>query len=47
MREISANIAEAVVGVAFERGLARTDRPDHIGDAVRAEMFTPDYPVYA
>ncbi|NNK62493.1 MAG: NAD-dependent malic enzyme [Gemmatimonadetes bacterium] len=46
IREISANIAEAVAAVAFERGLARVDRPDDLGSAVRDAMFTPEYPVY-
>ena len=46
IREISANIAESVASVAFERGLARIDRPDDLGGAVRDAMFTPDYPVY-
>ncbi|MBT8338353.1 MAG: NAD-dependent malic enzyme, partial [Gemmatimonadetes bacterium] len=40
IREISANIAEAVAAVAFERGLARVDRPDDLGSAVRDAMFT-------
>lgn len=47
IREVSAYIAEAVAGVAFERGLARVPRPDNLGAAVRAAMFKPDYPEYA
>jgi malate dehydrogenase (oxaloacetate-decarboxylating)(NADP+) len=47
IREISASIAEAVAGVAFERGLARAQRPDDLGAHVRASMFTPEYPLYA
>jgi len=47
IREVSVRIAEAVAGVAFERGLAGIDRPDDVGKAVRDAMFTPDYPVYA
>jgi len=46
IREISANIAEAVASVAFARGLARAQRPNDIGAAVRAAMFTPEYPNY-
>jgi malate dehydrogenase (oxaloacetate-decarboxylating)(NADP+) len=46
IREVSAYIAEAVAGVAFERGLARAPRPDDLGATVRAAMFQPDYPVY-
>lgn len=47
IREVSAYIAEAVAGVAFERGLAAVPRPDNLGAAVRAAMFKPDYPEYA
>jgi len=46
IREVSANIAEAVAGVAFDRGLARAKRPDDLGAAVRAAMFQPEYPIY-
>jgi malate dehydrogenase (oxaloacetate-decarboxylating)(NADP+) len=46
IREVSAYIAEAVAGVAFERGLARASRPEDLGAAVRAAMFQPEYPVY-
>lgn len=47
IREVSVRIAEAVAGVAFERGLAKAPRPDDLGKAVRDRMFTPDYPLYA
>ena len=47
IREVSAVIAEAVAGVAFERGLARAERPHDLGAAVRGEMFDPTYPIYA
>ena len=43
---MSAYIAEAVAGVAFERGLARAARPEDLGTAVRAAMFQPEYPIY-
>ena len=46
IREVSAEIAEAVAGVAFNRGLARVDRPDDLGAAVRESMFDPAYPIY-
>ncbi len=46
IREVSANIAEAVAGVAFQRGLARVERPQDLGVEVRKSMFTPDYPIY-
>jgi malate dehydrogenase (oxaloacetate-decarboxylating)(NADP+) len=47
IREVSAYIAEAVAGVAFERGLARAERPEDLGAAVRDAMFEPDYPTHA
>ncbi len=47
IREVSAQIAEAVAGVAFERGLAGIDRPDDLEALVRREMFVPDYPTLA
>jgi malate dehydrogenase (oxaloacetate-decarboxylating)(NADP+) len=46
IREVSANIAEAVASVAFERGLARAERPHDLGTVVRDAMFQPDYPTY-
>ncbi|MFQ5538424.1 MAG: NAD-dependent malic enzyme [Gemmatimonadota bacterium] len=46
IREVSAHIAEAVAGVAFERGIARVEQPDDLGAVVRAAMFVPDYPTY-
>ncbi|HKJ01142.1 MAG TPA: NAD-dependent malic enzyme [Longimicrobiales bacterium] len=46
IREVSAHIAEAVAGVAFERGLARVPRPGDLGAVVREAMFQPVYPVY-
>ena len=47
IREVSARIAEAVAGVAFQRGLARAEEPEDLGKAVRDAMFTPEYPEYA
>ena len=46
IREVSAHIAEAVAGVAFDRGLARAERPEDLGAAVRSAMFEPEYPIY-
>ena len=47
IRDASWQIAAAVALVAWERGLAKAPRPDDIGKAVEAAMFTPDYPEYA
>jgi malate dehydrogenase (oxaloacetate-decarboxylating)(NADP+) len=47
IREVSARIAEAVAGVAFDRGLARVQRPGDVGAMVRAAMFDPEYPTFA
>jgi malate dehydrogenase (oxaloacetate-decarboxylating)(NADP+) len=46
IREVSAQVAEAVAIVAFERGLARVDRPNDVGEMVREEMFEPTYPIW-
>jgi len=46
IREVSARIAEAVAGVAFDRGLAGVERPDDLGAVVRQAMFEPEYPLY-
>jgi malate dehydrogenase (oxaloacetate-decarboxylating)(NADP+) len=46
IREISADIAEAVAGVAYKRKLARAPRPKNLGKAVRAAMFSPEYRMY-
>jgi len=46
IREVSAHIAEAVAGVAFERGLGGVERPQDLGTAVRDAMFQPEYPAY-
>jgi malate dehydrogenase (oxaloacetate-decarboxylating)(NADP+) len=47
IREVSAYIAEAVAGVAFERGLAGVERPGDLAATVRAAMFDPEYPTFA
>ncbi len=47
IREISANIAEAVARVAFDRALAGVEPFEDLAAAIREEMFEPDYPDYA
>ncbi len=46
VREVSARIAEAVAGVAFDRGLAGVERPKDLSAVVRQAMFEPEYPMY-
>jgi len=46
IREVSAQIAEAVATVAFERGIARAERPTDLGAAIQAAMFDPVYQSY-
>ena len=43
IRDVSVEIAVAVAEVAYERGLARRDRPKDLRAAVEDEMFTPEY----
>jgi malate dehydrogenase (oxaloacetate-decarboxylating)(NADP+) len=43
IREVSHAIAIAVASVAFDRGLARCDRPADIAAAVTAAMYEPHY----
>lgn len=47
IRQVSARIAEQVAGIAYDRGLADSERPDDIPDAIRDYMFQPVYPHYA
>jgi len=47
IREVSARIAEQVAGIAYDRGLADSERPDDIPGAIRDYMFQPVYPHYA
>jgi len=47
IREVSVAIAAAVAEVAWARGLARSRRPDDPAAFIRAQMFEPDYPIYA
>jgi malate dehydrogenase (oxaloacetate-decarboxylating)(NADP+) len=44
IRPVSARIAEAVAGLAFDRGLARHPRPANLLDSIRSMMFEPVYP---
>jgi malate dehydrogenase (oxaloacetate-decarboxylating)(NADP+) len=46
IRDVSARIATAVAGVAFDRGLAGVARPDDLEALVRSAMFEPEYPIY-
>jgi malate dehydrogenase (oxaloacetate-decarboxylating) len=46
LREITAASAAAVCAEAFERGLARAERPDDLEAAARAAMWSPDYPSF-
>ena len=43
IREVSHAIAIAVATIAFDRGLARRERPADIAAAVTAAMYQPDY----
>jgi malate dehydrogenase (oxaloacetate-decarboxylating)(NADP+) len=47
VREVSARIAQAVAGVAFDQGVAGIARPDDLLALVRAQMYEPRYPQYA
>jgi malate dehydrogenase (oxaloacetate-decarboxylating)(NADP+) len=46
IREVSAAIAIAVAGNAFDRGLTRQIRPDDLAALVRECMYQPDYENY-
>ena len=43
IRDVSAAIAAAVAGVAYDQGLARTARPGDLEATVRAQMYDPTY----
>ncbi len=47
IREVSLAIAMAVAEMAYEDGLARAPRPDHLREEIRSMMFDPAYPSYA
>ncbi len=46
LREVSAAIATAVAGVAYEHGLAAQPRPDDLVAHIKAQMYVPDYQSY-
>jgi malate dehydrogenase (oxaloacetate-decarboxylating)(NADP+) len=46
IRQISSDIAAAVAELAFDKGLARVERPDNITEFIRSQMFEPHYPEY-
>jgi len=43
IREVSAQIAAAVAGVAYQRGLAQGDAPSDLLAHVRKQMYDPRY----
>ncbi len=47
IREVSAQIAAAVAGIAFRRGLAEGEPPADLLADVRSRMYQPVYPHYA
>jgi malate dehydrogenase (oxaloacetate-decarboxylating)(NADP+) len=47
VRNVSAHIAAAVAGVAYERALATVARPADVLAYVRAQMYEPRYATYA
>lgn len=46
IREVSARIAAAVAGIAYEQGLATQPEPEDLPAAVRAAMYEPEYRSY-
>ncbi len=46
IREVSLNIAVAVARLAFERGFARVEKPDHVESLVKSTVYDPTYPLY-
>jgi malate dehydrogenase (oxaloacetate-decarboxylating)(NADP+) len=47
IREVSAAIAEAVANEAYQAGMAQSPRPDDLHEAIRHQMYWPDYPSYS
>ncbi len=47
IRQVSAQIAQDVAGIAYERGLATRPEPDDIAAEIRRYMYQPVYPHYA
>ena len=46
IRQISLHIATAVAELAFEKGLARVQRPENTTAFIQSQMFEPQYPAY-
>ncbi len=46
VRDVSAAIATAVAGVAYEHGLAEIAKPADLGSFIRAQMYDPRYESY-
>ena len=46
IRSASLSVAMAVAEVAFRDGLAGVERPDNLADAIRGQMYVPEYPGY-
>ena len=46
IREVSALIAVAVADLIYEKGLARTKRPDDLLNYIYSWMYQPAYPDY-
>ena len=47
IREVSLRIACAVAEIAWRDGLATSERPADPVAFIRAQVYTPEYPVYA
>jgi malate dehydrogenase (oxaloacetate-decarboxylating)(NADP+) len=46
IREVSAAVAEAVAGVAYDQGLATEPRPGNLSGHIRSMMYEPNYDSY-
>ena len=46
IRSASLSVATAVAEVAFRDGLAGVERPDNLAEAMRGQMYVPEYPGY-
>jgi len=46
IREVSGDIAKAVAERAYEQGLAGSDRPESLEEAIQKAMYEPTYPEY-
>ena len=47
IREVSAQIAAEVAGIAYREGLAQREKPEDILADIREQMFQPLYPHHA